>query len=265
MTASEAVNSTEIKPLTKRMRETGELYLRRPDAELQIKKTLTLEKPQITAMLENKRRDDADFLLDETIVYLLREARAANDDEMIETLYLELNERVWKMLAKFRRKLNYNEADFEDFGQKVGMTVLTKIFDLENNAGDYAQINFGDFLISEATVVWRQKLNRSKRDEAMFVDRREDDENEDYSLISNARNESDLTAESQLILREAFGKLTPEQQTVAAMMLDGFQIESSDENELTISRHLNVSSRTIRNWLKEIRATLSDYRGEARR
>jgi hypothetical protein len=36
-------------------------------------------------MLEGrKRRDEVDYLLDETIVYLLREAKIENDNEMIE-------------------------------------------------------------------------------------------------------------------------------------------------------------------------------------
>lgn len=266
MTAREAGNSTEIKPLTKRRRDTGELYARRPDAEFQIEKALTLEKTQILAMLENRSRSgDAEYILDETLCYLLREARNAGDNEMIETLYLELNRRVWKLLGKFRRDF-INQADFEDFGQKIGMTVLMKVFDLETNAGDYAQINFGDFVINEAKVVRRQNLVKVKRDQEMFGGRTDrDDEESPGDPLENVSDLRELTAESRLIMHEAFVKLSPEQQTVAAMLLDGFQIESKDPKEPTISKHLDVSSRTIRNWLKEIRAIFLDYRSEARR
>ncbi len=91
MTARET-NSTEIKFLTKRKRDTGELYARRPDAELQIGKVLSLEKPQIFELLTNKQQGSADYLLDETIVYLLRDA--GNDHETIEILYSVLNRRI---------------------------------------------------------------------------------------------------------------------------------------------------------------------------
>ncbi len=263
MNAREA-NSTGIKPLTKRRQDTGEVYTRRPDAELQIEKVLSLEKQQILAMLENKPPGgDADYLLDETIVYLLREARLANENEMIEVLYLELNHRFWKLLTKFRTNF-INKADFEDFGQKIGLTVMQKIFDLETNAGDYAQINFGDFVVREARVNRRQNLVKVKREQAMFRTDRDDDEKESSDPLENIAATNELSTERLLILREGFRKLSGEQQTVAAMLLDGFQIESKDPAEPTISRHLNVSSRTIRNWLKEIRAILSDYRAEAR-
>ena len=98
MTARDA-NSTEIKPLTKRTRQ-GVLYVRRVDAEIQIKKVLALGEPQILAMISAGRyRDDPDYLLDETIVYLLREAKIAGNSRMIENLYLELNRRIWKLLS----------------------------------------------------------------------------------------------------------------------------------------------------------------------
>lgn len=260
------INSTEIKNLTKRRRDTDEVYTRRPDAELQIEKVLSLEKPQILAMLENRRRDDeAGYLLDETLCYLLREARLSDDNEMLDALYLELNRRVWKLLAKFRQGF-INQADFEDFGQKIGLTMMQKIFDLETNAGDYAQVNFGDFVVTEAKVARRQNLVKVKRDREMFGnDNREDEDGRNDDALENISDSRELSAESKLIMSEGFGKLSSEQQIVAAMLLDGFQIESKDEREPTISRHLNVSSRTIRNWVKEIRAVLSDYQWEARR
>lgn len=263
MTARET-NSTEIKPLTKRRRDTDVVYTRRPDAELQIEKVLSLEKPQILAMLENHRRDEADYLLDETLCYLLREARLADDNETVETFYLELNRRVWKLLGKFRRDF-INQADFEDFGQKISLTVMMKIFDLLTDAGDYAQVNFGAFVIMEAKVARRQNLVKAKQEETMFAKNdREDEDGKTNDPLENISDLRKLNAESRLIMREGFEKLSGEQQIVAAMLLDGFQIESKDEEEPTISRQLNVSSRTIRNWIKEIRVILSDYRSEAR-
>jgi hypothetical protein len=46
-----AGNSTEVRPLTKRKKETQALYARRPDAELQIGKVLPLDAREIFELL----------------------------------------------------------------------------------------------------------------------------------------------------------------------------------------------------------------------
>lgn len=255
-------DSTDIKPLTKRTRQ-GELYVRRADAELQIEKLLTLEKPQILEMLDGgKRRDEADYLLDESLVCLFREARRSDDDELFNQLYIELNRRIWKLFLKFRGKFR-EQADFEDFGQKIEMAIVRKLIDTDSDRADFAQVQFGSFVISEAKSVWKQNLAAINKDKEFLETPREDDETGASELENLALK--DISTEQKLIIREGLRKLSTDHQTVAAMLLDGFQIESKNENELTISRHLGVSSRTIRNWIKEMRSTLADYKGETKR
>src|SRR5215204_433998 len=94
-------NSAEIKQLSKRKRETDELYLRRPEVELQLKKIMSFDIKEILAVLCNKNKNSDGYLFDETIVYLLREAQIRQDNLTIETLYLELNSRVLRLLKKF--------------------------------------------------------------------------------------------------------------------------------------------------------------------
>ncbi len=262
MTTREA-DSTDIKPLTKRTRQ-GELYIRRADAELQIEKVLTLEKPQVLEMLGvGNRKDEADYLLDETIVYLFRETRISKDDELFNRIYIELNRRIWKLFLKFRASFK-NKSDFEDFGQKTEMAILRKLLDTDLDRADFAQVQFGSFVISEAKSVWKQNLAAVKRDQEFIETPRENDDETGANGLENLAFR-DISDEQKMIIREGLSKLSMEYQTVAAMMLDGFQIESKDENELTISKHLGVSSRTIRNWIKEMRSTLADYKGETKR
>lgn len=255
-------DSTDIKPLTKKTKQ-GELYVRRADAELQIEKILTLEKPQVLEMLSaTKRRDEADYLLDETLIYLFREARISKDDELSNQIYSELNRRIWKLFLKFRSNFN-EQSDFEDFGQKIEMAILRKLIDTDSNRADFAQVQFGSFVISEAKSVWKQNLAAINKDKEFLHTPREDDETGANELENLAVGE--LAKDKKMIVREGLRKLSTEHRLVAAMMLDGFQIESKDENELTISKHLGVSSRTIRNWIKEMRSTLADYKGETKR
>lgn len=256
-------NSKNIKPLTKRKVETGEIYTRRTDAELQIGKVITLELPQILDLLKNKQRESEGYLLDETIVYLLRDQGL--DSNFQESLYAELNRRLWKLLKKFYTRFN-NPADFEDFGQKVGFAILKKIFDLSTDAADYAQVNFGDFAISEAKVTWRGELVKIKREQELFYQPRAADEDDsEFNEIDSNLAGNEAPTDYLLMLREGLAKLPPNTMLVAELMLDGWQIESKDSSEVTISRKLGVSSRTIRNWLTEARIILADYNREIKK
>ena len=252
-------NSTDVKPLTKRTRETGELYSRRSEVEMQIAEVLRLDDRQIYERLENRQRGSDGYLLDEAIVYFLRER--TNDQEFVETLYTELNRRVWKLLKKFYKRFE-DAADFEDFGQKVEMAIIKRIFDTGSDSADYAQVNFGDFVVKIAKVVWRGELVKIEREKEIFYVERENDEEDGGNRIENNFKSSDVPADYTMTLKEGLGKLPPHIMTVAELLLDGWQVESKETGEPTISKKLGVSSRTIRNWLKEARQILDDYNRE---
>lgn len=255
-------NSTVIKPLTKRKLETGEIYTRRPETELQIGKILTLEAAQILEFLKNTGRDSADYLLDETIVYLLRDSSLETNFQ--ETLYAELNRRLWKLLKKFYKRFD-NPADFEDFGQKVEFAILKKIFDLSTDSADYAQVNFGDFAVKTAKVTCRVELVKINRENELFDHGRKKTDDSGFDEIDNKFAADDALTDYTLMLKEGLAKLPPNTMLVAELMIDGWQIESKDPSEMTISRKLGVSSRTIRNWLTEARILLADYNREIKK
>ncbi|MDQ3748721.1 MAG: hypothetical protein M3367_06890 [Acidobacteriota bacterium] len=255
-------NSTGVKPLTKRTKQRSELYLRRSEVERQIAKVLSLADRQIFELLENRQRDSAGFLLDETIVYLLRERK--DDNFFVEILYAELNKRIWKLFRKFYKNFN-NEADFEDFGQKIEMEIIKKIFDLESDASDYAQVNFGDYVVKTAKVVWRGRLANITRENEMFETERARDEDESKA-DENRFVFREISTEEKMILQARLAAL-PDNIRNAAILhyLDGWQIESKDAHAPTISKLFDVSSRTIRNWLTEARTILAAQEGELRR
>lgn len=254
-------DSTEIRPLTKQNKD-GVPYFRRPETERQIGEVLQLDRSEIAARIRIRDREDETYLLDETIVHLIREARFGGDDEIIEMLYPELNRRIWNLLSKFRS--SFNETEYEDFGQQTEVAIIKKIFDTGTDAGDFAQVRFGLFVIVTAKAIGKKDLVRirdeNKRIAAARVD--EDDERDPLDGIADPR---ELSPEQRLIFEEALRKLSPEHRMVAAMLSDGIKIESQNESEMTISSRLGVSSRTIRNWLKDIRLTLTEYRGEINR
>src|SRR5215204_3872376 len=248
MTAPNA-NSAEVKQLTKRKKETGELYARRAAVELQIGEILQMDGAQILELLKNKQRDSENYILDETIVYLLRQPQTERD--LREILYTELNRRIWKLLKKFSSRFS-DFSSFEDFRQRVEMAILKKIFTFGSDSADYAEVNFGDFVVKTAKVAWRGELVKIEREKDLFYQERETEENE-APQIENTLRSSDAPTDYTMMLREGLNKLPPNIQLVAELLLDGWQIESKNPEELTISKKLGVSSRTIRNWLAEAR------------
>ncbi len=253
-------NSTQVKPLTKRKKETNELYFRRSEVESQIERILSFENQKVFGLIENRRRESADYLLDETIVYLLRER--GDDNFYVETLYAELSRRTYKLLRKFYKYFS-SAADFEDFAQNVEMEIIKKIFDSDSNAGDYAQVNFGDFVVTRAKAVWRGRWIEMKRENEMYETERGDDEGAEAKTDENRFVSGDLSVEEKMVLRARLAEL-PENIRTAAILhyLDGWQIESSDERQPTVSKFFSVSSRTIRNWFAQAKEILSAQEGD---
>ncbi len=250
----DASNSTEIKSFLEKTKEPGESYTPRPEVERQIEKVLTLQAKQLFELLKNRQREADGYLLDETIVYLLRARR--EDNFFRDNLYAELNRRIWKLLRNFYKKFD-NAADFEDFGQTVEMTVIKNIFNIESGTGRYAQIYFGDFVVKTATYGWYGKLRQDKKVKEMFEIERAD-EDETAETDENRFVSAEISTEEKMILQARLAEL-PENARNAAILhfLDGWQIESKNERQPTISKLFNVSSRTIRNWLNQAREILA--------
>lgn len=257
-----AGNSTTVKSLTKIIRETGEVYSRRSEVETQIKVILSFDDRQIFELIENRERNSSAYLLDETIVYLLRERK--DDIFFAETLYTELNRRIWKLLLKFHKKIG-SHADFEDFGQTIEMAIIRNIFN-DSDIGDYAQVNFGDFVVKTATYAWIGRLKNIKREEEVFDVKQSRDDEEEANYDENRFISAEISPEEKMILQARLAEL-PENVRYAAILhyLDGWQIESKDPMQPTISKLLNVSSRTIRNWLNQAREILAAQEGGSRR
>jgi DNA-directed RNA polymerase specialized sigma24 family protein len=250
-----------VKPLTKRTKETQVVYHRREEVERQIERVHSLKSSQIFELLQTSHRSEPDYLFDETIVYLIRERRAGGDVPEIEAFYRVLNVRVWRLLNKYRSKFG-DRANFEDFGQQVGIAILDKIFDIESDSADYAQVNFGDYAVAAAQTIWKRRLVSHMREDQHSGDPRDGDDDEADPISEISAGETKIL--EQLIITEAIRSLPEHLKTVAVLLADGWKIESNDPTEPTISRQMRVSSRTIRNWVIEAREILDEYKGGSR-
>ncbi|REJ76219.1 MAG: sigma-70 family RNA polymerase sigma factor [Acidobacteria bacterium] len=243
-----------IRPLTKR-KKTGELYTRRPDVQEQLDGLDGRDFEELVPRLSIPKNGGPEHLFDETLVFLLREARRANDSEKCDLIYSHLSVRVERLVMKEARLTNLQ--NITDFRQSVHVRVLKKLLDISSDRGDFAEAMFGSFIAREAATERRKRWRVEHR--------------EQYDVEIDAPNEHgyDLdpvsfstTPEQEAMILNALEKL-PENYATAAVMRfrDEFQIDSKDPDEPTIAKHFGVSGRTINNWLRKAVEILTEDDG----
>lgn len=254
--SDEAIPSVSVRPLTKRT-AAGTPYARRPEVEAQIAETATMPLPDLAGLIVIPDPEAPGYLYDETLVYLLREAFLSDDTQKINLVYDELSVRVERLLRRCGRQLGPD--DRPDLAQKVHRRLLEKISDRHSDRADYAQVMFGDFVVSESRTVIRsmfREAHRSWRDVELDAPNEEGQKPE----LADTGLSQDMVAE----LQNALDRLP--QETAAAFRmhyLEGFQIESGDPSEPTVAGCFEVSGRTIRNWFRRAAEQLAGGEGGA--
>ena len=247
----------KIRPLTKRNLETGELYFRPDRVENQIKEVLMLSHTEIQERIELKTKSDSRYLLDETIVYLIRESDPDRDSELVNALFGELSVRIAR-IARSTRHLNPKAEDAEDMAQDAIGYLLERVFE-DSNRADFAEVRFGSFIssyLSGKRKVLQNRYNQESKDDPL------DKPNEDG--FDHEISATHLTAEDAMIICSELNSLPEQTRTAIALIADRYQIESQDPDKMTVSKMMNVSSRSIRIWIKDARERLSDLRGIGR-
>lgn len=251
----------EPKPLRKRTVESQTLYCRRPEVEAQIRQALSHNADEIQTRLEVVDQTDERFLKSETLIYLLREFFERGENDMFNAIYETLSERIYHLLR--RHKIKFAEtSDFEDFLQDVQLIMLDKILDFESDHGDYAQVSFGDFVVTIAVNEIKKYFGKLKQAAEMIaLDEENEEDKPKFELVAQG-----LSSEKMLVLREAIGNLPDHIREVAFLhYVEGWQIDSQNPHEPTLSKKYQKSEKTIRNWLRKAAELLSDWKGEIKR
>ncbi len=251
----ETISSIEaaVRPLTKTSAD-GKVYERRPDTELQIAEVVARGREKLVERVSNGGSDPK--LLDETLIYLIREAWRTNDEQMVQMLFAELDGRLIRFFSLLRDEENRLD---EDMIQTVKMRLWQKLSDSEGNMADFAEVQFGRFIkFLKWEVAKREYARRAENAEHLEYETG-DDEGSGMQSIENYGAAADPRPSPVELLefKEAFAELNETQRKIAALLKEGWPIESKDPNEITISKVLNVTSRTIRNRIAEIREKVS--------
>lgn len=246
----------EITPLTHTTRD-GKVYIRREEVTRQLEELSISAEEVLARRIRVEQEEDRDSVKSEALVFLYRHFMGT---DVARVIYDVLALRIRRMVLQFRGRFVQPDVDFEDFLQSMHIAVIEKIVD-PSDAGDYAQVSFGDFVVSHAGN-FLKKLERQNK-LVKKTDSIEDtvDGTEDapprINLSSNA-----LSPEMRLLIEEAINSISETNRKAWVLYhVHGYQIESKDPAETTVATLLGVTGRTVRNRLKESQKQLEVWKG----
>jgi hypothetical protein len=249
----------QIKPLT-RKNKAGELYERLPEVENQIRSTLALDRQTLRERIKVRDVENEVFLQEECLVYLIRHFRHLNEIDLIEDLSNALIERIKGRIGKYMRFLDVRHA-LDGYTDAVGI-VFSQLLNIDSDACDFAQVRFWVWLKARVTGVL-DEYTRQQDIDAMSDSTisNEDGESVDiFEILPEGMLNGRPSAEVKLEVWDALNVLNDiERQVVLMRIYGGWEIENANPDVPTISRHFNVTSRTIRNWLNQATKKLTKW------
>lgn len=283
-----------VEPLRKR-HANGSLYQRRAKVERELEELEKLTLPKILARARAGEHSAKAIVSSEALVYLLRQAARTDGSHGagVDGLVSILMERAERML---RRHISgaFDEFQREEICREVMDGLVDDITDT-GDRGDYAEVNFNDWLEHNRADACRKELRKAKRTERLGDE--VDDLGEDDDTPPGTREQSkdpasaEPTPEAAAALAEAREKarlphrieaseFSPEDQYRIAStvkqanlepnVLDAFllhhywdvPIDSKEPDKHTLRKHFGVSEKTVRNWLRRAEEAFAKLRGE---
>jgi RNA polymerase sigma factor (sigma-70 family) len=249
-----------VRPLT-RHANTGSLYERSPEVEAQLRRVLALEETEIMKALQPDYKSDA-HIKDEALCYLIRERLRDGHQESANAVTEVLLQRHAATIKQRIRLAGIDERHREDCDGEITTRLLTELFDTDSNRSDFAQVRFGLYFEKLSNgVINRFRKTQQREQQAASAVHTQDDGAKEIDLLDTLADERALSAEERAEMRDALARLSKDLREVYTLRyFDGWQIESASTSEPSISRHLGVSSRTVRNRLREAEAILKRWR-----
>ncbi len=258
-----------IRPLTHRTKE-GELYHRPQDVEEQIRWTLTLPIDQLLNFARLKNSQEPKFLKEETLVYLILAYRRVQARDVVNQLSEILVDRIAR---RYRSLFPYSDDPWRaEAGDELLSSIFDKILADQDGGADYFQIRFWACVKKLAITISRKKSDvYDQKTKIVPLSNLAGYEMEEPEKTSNGDSE---TLEAPLVLpvqmipiedavtaNDGLRCIEEPMRTAFILSEYGWQIESLDPVEPTISKYFNVTPRTIQNWLAKAEKDLETWRG----
>jgi DNA-directed RNA polymerase specialized sigma24 family protein len=207
-----------------------------------------------------------DYLQEECLVYFIRDYFRKGQKDIVNNLSKILLHRSAKNI---NGQLQPLEPDTNrDAYNDVINELFVRIFDLQNDRADFLQVRYWHALKMLTISVFRNYCKFSKRAQrTVSLSTLEDLDFHatDHEVTSVSWDDvlNPPPSVEQLALKgDALSILDERHRTAFILYHEGWQVESQDPAEPTISSLFQVTGRTIRNWLKEAQQQLERWRGE---
>jgi|GEM_PF-3407871 len=256
-----AETDRNIRSLTRRAHDTGAPYERSPEVEAQLRHALSLDEAELMEALRHDYRSDA-HVKDEALCYLIRERLRDGLHESACALAEILLRRHAGTIKRRIERGGIDRQHYEDCEADMRTRLLTELFDADSDRSDFAQVRFGlyfDKLTKGVISRFRKSLQHEQHAASTIYT--QDDDAEEIDLLDTLADEHALSAEERALMREALSLLPKDLREVYTLRyFDGWQVESSSASEPSISRYMGVTSRTVRNRLRDAEAILKRWR-----
>lgn len=260
-----------LEPLTRRNLN-GDVYKRESVVESQIISSIGLPDEGVIARAKISDKEVVGFLQEETLVYLIRES-AQNQRQLVADILLEI------LLVRCQRQVDYRIRSLDsDLANEAYAEIMRKLFEKIFGAegqSDYLQVRFWNALDRIAIDVFRQCNHRREQDEANLMsspytagEETEEVKDEWEQILIGSEHlipgESRWSSvERKALIEDALQVLGEPTRTAFLLhYLEGWQIESKDPDEMTLSKYYQVTPKTIGNWLRKAKSDLKIWRGD---
>jgi len=239
----------------------NEIYTRLPEVEEQIERMLALDRRALVEVAGQNYESPA-HVKDETLCYFIRESLYEGAGRSAQELAEVLLKRHAGTLRR-RVSSGVEARHAEDCASEITLEMLTQLFDVETDRSDFAQVRFGLFLerLSNNVVNKFRKLQQIERQASSVTASHNGEAAEEIDIFDTLADEHALSAEDRTVARHALAHLPKDLREIFILRhFAGWQIESDSAAEPSISRHLNVTPRTVHNRLKQAEASLARWR-----
>lgn len=256
----------QIRPLTKRTND-GRPYERSQEVEAQILASLQLTRELLLERAQVRDYHSPSFLSEECLIYLIREYHRQNEEHIVRSLLEILFMRCTRFIRKLLLNLDPPLAD-EAFDDVIG-GILDQVLDLESDRGDFMQVRFWVVLKRITISTYGRYISHQNfLEKTVPLSLTGDCDIEDEDDAPHGRTQekdvpdASISPEKLAMYREELNAIAEPYRTAFILRSHGWPIESSDPDELTISRYFGKTPRTIRNWLAVVDEKLQPLQSE---
>lgn len=252
-----------LSPLRKTNAKTGELYKRFQDVETVLKQLLILPREEIVLKCAVDDEKNGDFVPSECIVHLVRSCRNEPATSYFERLYSALMKRIFQRLPPAEsndgKKLYLKESQIQEGVIDRFQLLLASDRTTYEEGLDFWEVAFG-MALKKLTITIQDKVWRETNRSTLLE---HPETGEILAHVVEAAGTSDPFDAEEMLKKDyreqlpvAIASLAPDKRRIIKMCLEGFPIDSTDPNVVTISKALNLSEKTVRTRRKEALAAL---------